>query len=112
MGDNVKTKSAYVVLVNYDLTEGRGREYVKYVCDLEATAIRLATGAGVQGSDARVMPVTLQEKNNVWYGPVRIEQATDADEKNQLIIDDRRAVEEKARALGLTDDDLYKLKRK
>ena len=42
------------VYVNSDLTEGRGFERIKHLCEEEATARRLARGANVQGSDGVV----------------------------------------------------------
>lgn len=104
-------KEAWAVIVNTDLTEGRGSAYVKHICDIEATAVRLAKGADVQGSNGQVSPVTLEKKNSTWFGPVRTEKPTDPDKKYQLVIDAKRDAEIKARSLGLTDEDLAALRR-
>lgn len=106
-----ETREAWAVIVNTDLTEGRGSVYVKHICDLEATAVRLAKGADVQGSDGRVSRITLEKKNATWLGPVNTKKPTDQDKKYQLVIDAKRDAENKARSLGLTDDDLAALRR-
>jgi hypothetical protein len=106
-----ETKEAWAVLVNTDLTEGRGRRYVKHLCEMEATAVRRAHKADVQGSNGMVVPVELVKRNNTWLGPVEIERPTSDDQKTQLVIDAKRKAEEKARSLGLTDDELAALRR-
>lgn len=52
---------------NTDLSEGRGRMYVQYVCDCKATALRLAKRAGIQGCDADVIPLKGYLIKNNWY---------------------------------------------
>ena len=54
---------------NSDLCEGRGTVYIKYLCESKSTAIRLAKGAYVQGSDSPVVAVTALFHNNLWYFP-------------------------------------------
>ena len=106
-----ETKDAWAVLVNTDLTEGRGRQVVKAICETEATAVRLAHKADVQGSNGCVIRVTLEKKNAAWLGPVEVVPPTADDKKNQLVIDARRDAEDRARKMGLTDDDLLALRR-
>lgn len=55
----VRQADAFVVLTNSDLTEGRGREVFYGWSHEYATAVRLAKGRGVMGTDARVIPVAV-----------------------------------------------------
>lgn len=104
----------WAVFVNSDLTEGRGCEVIQALCRIEATAIRLARHANVQGSDGVVRRVRLfireYEGPGYIYGPVQLKEPSAADEKEQAEIDRRRAVEEKARALGLSAEELLVLR--
>ena len=94
------------VTVNSDLTEGRGFERIKHLCTLEATARRLARGANVQGSDGVVKRVSLFRMGAKLYGPVELETPTRADERAQQLLDGQRKVREKAKKLGLNEDEL------
>jgi len=108
---NAQTKQhGWAVLVNSDLTEGRGRERIRCICELEATAIRLARRASTQGSDGTVWPVELLHHQGRTYGPIDLELATAADVKAQQVLDRRREVIEKARALGMAEDEIEFLK--
>ena len=106
-----ETREAFAVTVNTDLTEGRGRQYIKHICETEATAVRLAKGADGQGTNGTVMSVTLEKKGAAWFGPVNMVPASKEDDRAQMVIDAKREAEEKARSLGLTDDDLAALRR-
>lgn len=104
------TRYAWAVFSNTDRTEGRGREYITCICDVAATAMRKAKGAGVQGMDADVRKIELVKHNNKWYGPVNIESPTHADIDAQVRIEIKNAALEKAKNLGLTDQDIAALK--
>ena len=39
------TKQVWLAMTNTDCTEGRGRQYPKFVCEKKATAIRLGKKA-------------------------------------------------------------------
>lgn len=107
-------RAAWVVYTNTDLTEGRGWEFPKHVCDKEATAKRLASKAGVQGMDASVSQVSLIKVGGTWYGPVHIVQANRDDDHAQKLLDERKATAAKARELaeklGLSAEDLKLLR--
>jgi len=103
-----KTRKAWVVEVNTDLNEGRGSNYVKHICDMEATAIRLAKGANVQGSNGHVREVELVWKSG-WWGPVHIVEPRHEDKLAQPRLDARRAAYEKAKSLGLTEEEIRSL---
>jgi len=103
-------QEAWVVWVNTDLTEGRGTEQPRFVCRSEGTARRLARGAGVQGTDARVtLEWVIRAKDGGWVGPVVIIEPTREDEAAELRIGQRRAALRKATAAGLTDEDIAAL---
>ncbi len=104
-----ETKTAWAVAVNTDLIEGRGRNYFKHICDIEATAIRLARKADVQGANGSVHQIELIKIGFIWYGPIVIEQANNSDIQLQRRVDLKNDAIEKARAAGLTDDDLKNL---
>lgn len=106
-----ETKEAFAVLVNTDLTEGRGRQYIKHICETEATARRLAEKADVQGTNGTVITVALEKRNAAWFGPVNVIPANDADKKAQTRLDAIRDAEQKALSLGLTPDDIAILRR-
>lgn len=57
----------YGVFTNSDLTEGRGTEYPLHHCRLRATAVRLAKGQGVMGSDAKVKPIRVVNIDGVDF---------------------------------------------
>jgi hypothetical protein len=105
------TKKAFAVLVNTDLTEGRGFMVVKAICAVEATAKRLAIGASTQGTNGTIEEVELIQHNQRWYGPVNIEYPSKKDEELQRTLDAARTAERKALALGMTADDLAALRK-
>lgn len=105
-------ETLWVVYVNTDLTEGRGSNDATWTCLSEATARRLAKGAGVQGADATVGAVEIARINGLPYVPwngVRIIRPTTADETEQKRLDARRTAVAKAKQAGLTDADIKAL---
>lgn len=101
-----KSKVVWVVYTNTDLTEGRGYNFPLFVCESEATAMRLAKRRYVQGSDAPIKECVAVMVNGSWLAPVRIETSTVEDDRKQVAINARRDALKKAREAGLTDDDL------
>ena len=113
-----QTTKVYAVWTNTDLTEGRGQEYVRWFCKLQSTALRLARGNYVQGTDCRVTEETILFRGGQWYAPSpMIVDPTPADllEERELeaersrILARNRALE-RARELGLSEDDIKALK--
>lgn len=99
----------WVVYTNDDLTEGRGREFVKHFCKTEATATRLAKNGYVQGADCPVFPVEAQVVGGRAFLPISIISIippSAEDEATQRRIDGHKLAMEKARSLGLSDDDI------
>ena len=103
-------RTAWVVYTNTDLTKGRGWQFPLHVCDKEATAIRLAHKAGVMGTDAEVRETTLVCVKGEWFGPVKINQSTKEDDRMQKVLEDRRSIVAKARAVGLSEEDIRLLR--
>jgi hypothetical protein len=109
----METKKVYVVITNSDLTEGRGREYIKYFCELEATAQRLAKGGYVQGTNCPITIIEVVKNNNSWFGPVSIVPPTSDDihveehlEKLREHAAQKQKVIEKMRDAGFSEDDI------
>ena len=103
----------WTVSTNTDLTEGRGRQYVKHFCEAEATARRLAKSGYVQGTDCPVSQVEvlwLDGKPVLPTSIIRVEAPTAEDIAVQKRIDERQEVEARAKAAGLTDADIALLR--
>lgn len=72
-----KEKDLFACYTNTDLTEGRGKQYLFALAENESTALRLAKGKDVQGTDATVRKVKAYfvptDKNYMsigcWYTP-------------------------------------------
>lgn len=106
----LKTKPVFVVWTNSDLTEGRGRQIPISVCEHEATARRLCKRQGVQGSDATVQECEAIWHQGGWAAPVQIVPPSKEDIAAQERIDAGKALIAKARAMGLSDDEIKQLK--
>lgn len=102
----VQEKAIYAVWTNTDLTEGRGREYIDFYCEKEATALRLAKKNYVMGSDSRVTKEKMFYVNGRWYAPgPNITLPTDADNAEEHRIEaERKAKAEKERVLAKLKD--------
>ncbi len=106
----LKERTVYTVWTNTDLTEGRGNEYPLAICETESTARRLGKKRYVQGSDCRVTETTLFLIDRKWYGPVSVVPSTKEDDVEEAKLQAAKAAINKARALGLTDEDIAALK--
>lgn len=107
-------KTVYVAYTNTDCTEGRGSDVPIAVCAIEATALRLARKQYVMGSDGPVRQMELVKINGKWYAPgaaINIIAPTDADTAAQALLDAKRQAFTKAKAAGLSDDDIQDLMR-
>ncbi|MES9841194.1 MAG: hypothetical protein ABW134_11630 [Candidatus Thiodiazotropha endolucinida] len=101
-----ESKEVWVAWTNTDCTEGRGNQIPKVVCETEATALRLGKKGYVQGSDCPVSKAMAVKINNQWLVPGRVEMESREDRAIQERIDKKRAAIEKAKAAGLSEDDL------
>lgn len=103
----IASKDVWVAWTNTDLTEGRGYQIPLAVCESEATANRLGVRGYVMGSSC---PVSKSKAVNIkgvgWLVPGTIQQETEADKAERLRLEAKRIAMEKARAAGLTDDEL------
>lgn len=105
----VDAATLWAVYTNTDLTEGRGNQYVKHFCKTKATALRLAKGGYVQGCDCPVKPVEVLnfEGNAVLPASlIQIVNPTREDEAEDARLAAKQIALEKAKAAGLTDDDI------
>lgn len=103
---------AWVAFTNQDLTEGRGNDIPIAVCDIEATARRIAKKRYVQGSDGPVRAIKMIKIGREWYAPsvaYILASPTKEDRVYQDKLDARKSAEEKAKSLGLTDSELSDL---
>lgn len=106
-------RTVYVAYTNTDCNEGRGHDVPIAVCAMEATATRLAKNKYVQGSDGPVRTMELVNIDGKWFAPsaaFNIIGPTKEDISAQAVIDAKRAALAKAKAAGLTDDDLRALR--
>lgn len=104
-----ETKTVYVAYTNTDCTEGRGTDIPIAVCAIESTAIRLARGQYVQGSNGPVRKMELVKINDQWYAPsniIKIINPTREDEITQKKLETKYEIIEKAKEAGLTDDEI------
>ena len=107
-----ETRNVFAVIGNTDCTEGRGNSFVKAYCETSGTAQRLGHKGYIQGGNCPVEKHTLYKPKgqNSWLGPVKIEAPNDGDKKRQVALDAQSAALEKARASGLSDDEIKMLR--
>jgi hypothetical protein len=103
-------KVVFVAWTNTDLTEGRGAQYPFAVCESRATALRLGAKKSVQGTDCHVSAETAIKQGARWLIPGRIHPATDEDRRADEAATARAAALEKARAAGLSEQDIADLR--
>lgn len=96
----------HVCYTNSDLTEGKGWQIPFAYAELYSTALRLAEKKGVMGSDAEVRSCRGFRIGNQVYGPVHLEPATAVDQARDHYRINREAAVAKARAAGLTEDEI------
>ncbi|QDP55325.1 MAG: hypothetical protein Tp176DCM1853251_9 [Prokaryotic dsDNA virus sp.] len=109
---NKPKRTLWAVYSNTDLTEGRGHEYVEGLCESEATAIRVGAKGYIQGLDCPIKEIPVLEvdgKEMLMLCHVPFLRATSQDLHEQKKRDARRALVEKARAAGLSDDEIRAL---
>ena len=106
----MQTRDVWVAWTNTDLTEGRGYRYPLAVCESETTAARLGQKKYVMGSACPVTKeVAVRVHGSGWLVPGAIHPETAEDAKARAILEARRAVVEKAKAVGLTDEEIAAL---
>jgi hypothetical protein len=106
------TKQFYIAYTNTDCTEGRGHDVPIAVCELEATAKRIAKKQYVQGSDGPVRGVNSVNIDGKWYIPteaINIIKPSKADIAEQARVEAKQCALEKAKALGLSEEEINAL---
>ena len=106
-------KFVFVAYTNTDCTEGRGNDIPIAVCESETTAIRLAKGRYVQGSDGPVRKVEVIEVDGKFFYPtsvVKLTPPTKEDLAQDALLEAKRVALEKALSAGLTEEDILLLK--
>ncbi|WP_157684936.1 hypothetical protein [Robbsia andropogonis] len=106
-----KLKTIWIAWTNSDLTEGRGHQLPLAICEKEVSARRLGRKGDVMGSDCHVTKGIALEISGQWYVPGRIIPPSKDDIAAQEKIDRRALAIEKARAAGLTEDDIAEIGR-
>lgn len=107
------TDSLWLVSTNTDLTEGRGYEKPIALCRMKETALRLGRKRYVQGSDCPVQEVKLLHHDGRWYVPYPVTNITEPSAEDIAEHNKRMAYEaaaEKAKAAGLSDEDIKNLR--
>lgn len=102
-------QTLWAVYTNTDLTEGRGRQYVKHFCAMQATARRLAKHGYVQGGDCPVSEVKVLILNGQHVLPtslIKVEQPTREDEAVEARLVARAEAVQRAKDAGLSADDI------
>lgn len=108
----MEIKHVFVAYTNSDLTEGRGYDIPIAVCAIETTAIRLAKKRYVQGSDGPVRRVEMCKIDGQWWiqsSAVHVVQPSKEDTELQSKMDARKLALDKAKAAGLSDEDIQAL---
>jgi len=99
-------KTVWVAWTNTDRTEGKGREIPCCVAATKETAERLGHARGVMGSDCDVTPELAVKIGNRWLVPGVIEQETESDKRLRLRRESRDAAVARAKAAGLSVEDI------
>ncbi|MFG5862758.1 hypothetical protein [Metapseudomonas sp. CR1201] len=113
------TRTVWMVLVNTDLTEGKGRNIPIYICASETTARRMGRKRNVQGSDADVIKAEAIFHNGRWCAPVQIHEPTTEDRNEDYKLEQARQADQRrhealqrAREAGLSEEDIAILRGK
>ena len=102
------TMDVYVAYTNTDLTEGRGEEIPMAVCMSRSTAARLGKRQGVMGTNCSVhkqLAVRLAH-SSTWLVPWVIHKPNPDDIAQDQKFIKLEAVIEKAKAAGLTEEEI------
>ena len=102
-------KAVWIAWTNTDLTEGRGFSFPLYVTDSWETAVRLGNKGGVMGGGCPITKATAYRKGGTWFVPGRVVAESGEDAIKRKAREAREAALERAKAAGLSDDDLAAL---
>ena len=96
------------VVIRTGQVNGENKDFVVAICELKATADRLAQ----QDRTSFVLAVDSEEKDGFFWAPCSPVPPTQADKITQQYTDQLQAVEAKARRAGLTTEEIDTLKGK
>lgn len=102
-------KPVWVAWTNTDLTEGRGFSVPYAVAESYEAAVRLGRKGSVMGSDCDVSQCLAVKVNHSWLVPGRIMPENEEDKKLRKAREAKEAALEKAKAAGLSEDDIAAL---
>ena len=115
--DVADVRDVWIVWKNTDDIEGRGKQYIAYTCEIEATAIRLAKKKYVMGSDCPIEKVLSYRIGGNWFQPSPVVPASEDDINAQRKIDVDRSIQGRAKAaiveaerLGLSKEHIEALR--
>jgi hypothetical protein len=105
-----ETKDIWIAWSNTDLTEGRGYPTIRAVAWSYETALRLGRKGSVMGCDCHVSKEIAYKIGERWYVPgVTIHQETKEDESARVNREARESAIAKARAAGMSDEEIAAL---
>lgn len=99
-------KEVFVAWTNSDCTEGRGHSIPIIVADTFETADRLGKGRYIQGSDCPVSKEIAVQVDGLWLVPGHIMRPSQKDHERKMKREKKSLVLAKAKAAGLSDEDL------
>jgi hypothetical protein len=99
-------KDVFVVVSNTDLTEGKGVKIILGIYESESHADYMGKRKYVMGSDCPIERQKSYRIDDKWYGPVTILSAPEQFVKEDKKLAVKRAAIEKARKMGLTEEDI------
>lgn len=105
-----ESKDIWIAWSNTDLTEGRGYAKMHAVAWSYETAIRIGRKGSVMGCDCDVTKETAYKIGERWYVPgVTIHQETKEDTAARAKREGRDSAIAKARAAGMSEDEIAAL---
>ena len=106
----MEIKKVWVSWINTDLTEGRGRQIPLCVCESKATSIRMGRKKNVQGCNAEIRGAIAVKYEGKWLGPCNIISPSSEDKIEDAKENNYQIAKEKAKKLGLSEEDISALK--
>lgn len=108
----VISKNVWAVFSNTDLTEGRGREYIKYFCESKITAMRLGKDGYVMGTPAPIRQVKVYSLPNEYglFGRVHVILPNEEDKEKQKDLDKATKFKQFCESNGISIEELREFK--
>jgi len=113
MPEIIDTKTVYVTFTNSDLTEGRGYQIPIHVCESPTTAVRVGLKKYVMGSNCPTKSIEMIRLDKMgWYissEAIQLIKPSKEDNRADEMNASAQAAYNKAKSLGMTDDDIKSL---